>query len=168
MLFPRSLSTFHFRGLFSSQRWALISIFTLLPYAALANCWEAAGKQHGVAPKLLYAIASVESNLNPHAENVSHRATTGTKDIGLMQINSDWLPRLAKYGITRQRLLNPCVSLHVGAWILGQCFAKEGATWNCVGAYNAACAKLKGEACQRSRAKYAWKVYAKLPVRNPS
>src|SRR5687767_10639901 len=97
VLFPRSLFTFHFYVLFSSRRWVLMLIFALLPYAALANCWEEAGKQHGVAPKLLYAIASVESNLNPHAENVSHSATTGTTDIGLMQINSDWLLRLNRY-----------------------------------------------------------------------
>jgi soluble lytic murein transglycosylase-like protein len=150
-------------GHFSSRRWALAPIFALLPCVAFADCWEDAGTRHGVAPALLYAIARAESNLNPRAENISHRARTGTTDIGLMQINSAWLPRLARYGITRERLFDSCVNLHVGAWILGQCFAKEGVTWNCVGAYNAACTRLKGDACKTTRAKYAWRVYTRLP-----
>ncbi len=149
---------------FSSRRWALASIFALFPCVAFADCWADAGVRHGVSPALLYAIARTESNLNPRAENISQRTRTGMTDIGLMQINSTWLPRLAKYGITRQRLFDPCVNLHVGAWILGQCFAREGATWNCVGAYNAACTRLKGDACQITRAKYAWRVYSRLPI----
>ena len=35
-----------------------------------------------------------------------------------MQINSSWLPILAKYGIAKSDLLNPCVNTHVGAWVL--------------------------------------------------
>ncbi len=43
----------------------------------------------------------------------------GTRDIGLMQINSIHLPRLLKLGVTEERLLSePCLSVEVGASIL--------------------------------------------------
>jgi soluble lytic murein transglycosylase-like protein len=41
-------------------------------------CWEQAAQRYGVAADLLYAIARVESNLNPRAVNRSHVARTGS------------------------------------------------------------------------------------------
>ena len=62
-------------------------------------CWEQAGQRHGVAAGLLYAMAKVESGLNPSAVNRSHWDRTGSYDIGLLQINSRHLPLLARHGI---------------------------------------------------------------------
>lgn len=70
---------------------------------ANADCWEEAGREFSIAPELLYAIAEQESNLNPRA--IGHNSN-GSRDIGLMQVNTYHLPRLAKYGITEQSLLN--------------------------------------------------------------
>jgi len=97
-------------------------------------CWDEAAVRYGVDSRLLYAIARVESNLDPSAVG---RNRDGSRDIGLMQINSSWLPKLAGHGISEQRLFDACTSIEVGAWILAGNFRRMGYTWEAVGAYNA-------------------------------
>jgi soluble lytic murein transglycosylase-like protein len=134
-----------------------------MPAAALAHCFEQAGQRYGVPPALLRAIAVVESAGSAAAVNRSHESRTSSRDLGLMQINSRWLPQLAPFGIDEAVLLgDACTNVHVGAWVLSQLFARYGAGWEAVGAYNAACTSLKGEACARARRAYAWRVYRAL------
>lgn len=97
-------------------------------------CFEQAAKRYRISAQLLRSISRVESGGNPDA---FHRNANGSWDVGHMQINSAWLPTLAKYGITKDRLTNPCVNTHVGAWILANNFQRMGYGWNAVGAYNA-------------------------------
>lgn len=127
----------------------------LLGFLALAlparACWQEAGNRYQIEPALLYAIALTESALNPAAR---HGNRDGSIDIGLMQINSAWLPHLAKYGISARELWEPCTNIHIGAWVLAQKIRKHGMTWEAVGAYNAK--------TPFKRTHYAWKVYANL------
>ena len=78
-------------------------------------------------------MCSSDLALNPRAVG---RNSNGTRDIGLMQINSAWLPTLSTFGIGERDLFDPCVSIHVGAWILAGNIRRLGYTWDAVGAYN--------------------------------
>ena len=80
-------------------------------------CWEEVGQRYNINPYLLAAIAKTESNFKANA--VRHN-TNGNKDIGVMQVNSLWLPTLAKYGVSEAQLYDLCTNIAVGAWILSQ------------------------------------------------
>jgi len=108
-------------------------MFLFLSYNAKADCFDDAAKLHKVRPTILRAIAKVESNFNERA--VGHN-NNGTRDIGLMQINSIHLPVLRKFGISEAHLYDGCTSVYIGAWIYKQNIEIYGDTWDAVGAYN--------------------------------
>jgi soluble lytic murein transglycosylase-like protein len=141
-------------GLSRRLRWLrlLAAGIGVLAAQAQANCWVEAAQRHRVDPWLLYAIAKQESGLNPLARGSGN--ANGSYDIGLMQINSSHLPVLKRHGIDEQHLYDPCVSIHVGAWILGGNFQRLGYGWDAVGAYNAK--------SPDKRVRYAWKVFQQL------
>lgn len=102
---------------------------------ALAYCWDEVASRYDLEPELLQAIAAVESGYR--AQTINNANSNGTRDIGLMQINSIHLPRLLKQGITEERLLSePCLSVEVGASILAEFIQRFGYNWTAVGAYN--------------------------------
>lgn len=103
------------------------------------------------------AIAYKESRFQADAQNIR---SPKDKDIGVMQIWSNWLPKLAKYNITEKHLLKyPCVNINVGAWILADNFSRFGKNKKSLGAYNAGFHK-KNEA---KRQAYANDVMKKVP-----
>lgn len=133
----------------------LIFLWLLLSQSALANCWDSAGYRYHVDPYLLFAIANVESGMNPYAVGWNH---DGTRDVGLMQINSSHFPELQRAGIDENRLIaEPCTSIMVGASILSGMIKVYGYNWEAVGAYNAG---LKKENYPQ-RMLYARKVWQK-------
>lgn len=97
------------------------------------RCILPAAKKHGLNPKILRAILQVESAMNP---NAVHRNTNGSIDVGMAQINSIHFPELSQWGITPQKLLDPCVATHVAAWHLKRGLVKHGHTWFGVAAYH--------------------------------
>ena len=138
------------RRTLSVQSSVALVFCTALPAQA---CWDDAAQRYQVSSALLYAIARTESGLNPLAIG---RNGNGSRDIGLMQINSAWLPTLAIHGIGERDLFEPCTNIHVGAWILAGNVSRLGYTWDAVGAYNATRPAL--------RRAYADKVRRHLPA----
>ncbi|MCP3724687.1 lytic transglycosylase domain-containing protein [Paraburkholderia sp. CNPSo 3272] len=118
------------------MRYAVLPVLALLvlPAVTRADCIDDAAAYRHISPRLVRAIAQQESGMRANAINVN---ANGSEDIGLMQINSSWLPRLARFGIQREHLFNACVNAYVGTWILASNFRQFGPTWKAVGAYNA-------------------------------
>ena len=139
-----------------------LCLLLLIHGSSHGMCFAEAAQRYSIPEGLLRAIAKVESGGNGAAMNLSHRARTKTWDIGLMQINSSWLPRLAKLGIDEEKLKEPCQNLLVGAWILSHHLRESGADWNGVGSYNASCKTLTKQQCEATRYGYSWKVYHAL------
>ncbi|OYU42660.1 MAG: hypothetical protein CFE44_22760 [Burkholderiales bacterium PBB4] len=131
---------------------AVVPFAALVLMAACASasgfCFDQAAERYGVDPKLLVAIAKQESGLNPRAINYNRN---GSADYGLMQINSE---NLASIGLSPSDAMEPCLNVHVGAWILARFIRAHGPTWRAVGAYNAG-SKPSNESL---RANYAAKV----------
>jgi soluble lytic murein transglycosylase-like protein len=122
-----------------------------------ASCWTHAATRYRLDPVELAAHACVESRLRTDAKHVN---TDGSVDFTVMQINSRHVTRLAHYGITRNAMeRDACLSIYVGAYLLADLKTRYGDTWEATGAYNAGCTTLKGAACRKVRAKYAWRVY---------
>ncbi|SUX86421.1 LEE-encoded protein [Citrobacter koseri] len=128
----------------------LILLLLMLSQSAFANCWDRAANYYHVDPYLLFAIAQVESGMNPYAVGRNH---DGTRDVGLMQINSSHFSALERRGIDEYRLmLEPCTSIMVGASILSDMIKVYGYNWEAVGAYNAGVKKRELPAAHDLRA----------------
>ncbi|HAT1681633.1 TPA: transglycosylase SLT domain-containing protein [Klebsiella oxytoca] len=120
-----------------------------------ADCFEMAGRDAGIDPDLLRAIAWQESRL--HYGAVGKNPVSGY-GMGLMQIDSQHLPTMRRRGIDRELLVSDiCTNIYSGTWILARAFNKWGATWEAVGAYNAGFAPSRKQHLRRMA--YARKVY---------
>lgn len=121
----------------------------------MEGCWDKAGKTYGVDPWLLMAVAKVESSFNAKAIN---KNKNNSYDIGMMQINSFWLPTLSKFGISSRDLLNPCTSVFVGSWIMAQNIKRFGYNQDGIGAYNSP----GNVVIRRNYAKAVYSAYNKI------
>jgi len=77
-------------------------------------CIEEAGRSFAISPLSLRVLYRMEGGtLGKVSQN-----TNGTVDIGPMQINSWWLPKIAPAGINYEMLRDdPCTNVYVAAWI---------------------------------------------------
>lgn len=98
-------------------------------------CVEDAAEFHGVNPHVLRTILRVETRLRP---NTIVRNENGTVDVGIAGINSIHFPKLAKWEIGPQDLLDACVGTYVGAWHLRLTLSNRPETWESIARYHSA------------------------------
>ncbi|EAA1506472.1 lytic transglycosylase [Salmonella enterica subsp. enterica serovar Ibadan] len=124
------------------------------------DCFELAGRDANIDPMLLRAVAWQESGLNYRITGSNALAGFGEGyGYGLMQIDSQHLLFLKKYGITKENLISDiCLNIYVGAYIMAVAFNKFGENWRAVGAYNAGFKENSKQ--QERRTLYARKVHA--------
>lgn len=126
------------------------------PDAVTSACIEGAARFYHLPIALFSAVLRTEGG----TVGQIHRNANGSYDMGPAQINSTWLPTLARSGITRSMVINNgCLNVSLGAWILAQ--AMTGADphdpvqyWQHVGDYNSHTPQLN--------TKYARMVWSNL------
>lgn len=93
---------------------------------------KASGILH-VPATVLYLLLDVEAG--PLGGSVLN--TNGTRDIGPMQVNSTWLPRFLRMGVTESDLTNDlCINIMAGAWIYANARHESGSTAMAIARYH--------------------------------
>lgn len=91
------------------------------------------GKKHNIPAELLWGIAKTESGFNPRAVG---RNSNGTKDIGLMQVNSIHEAELKSRNLTLDDLYDPKINVEYASEVLAKCIKKYGFTYYGLNCYN--------------------------------
>lgn len=92
------------------------------------SIYERYGKQYGISPKVLKAIAKVESGEQPGIVG------DDGESVGLFQIQPKWHAQRLKEG---ESLLDPKVNVRIGCEILTEIMAKYGTLDEALTVYNA-------------------------------
>ena len=107
---------------------------------ALVACLMIASNTYQVPPSVMIGIMHVEGGrIGQESPN-----TNGSADLGPMQVNTIWLPQLARHwrvDMTTARSWvrdNGCVNVHVAAWILQQKIAEAGYLYGGIARYHSA------------------------------
>jgi soluble lytic murein transglycosylase-like protein len=109
---------------------------------ALSVCIFAAAQTYAVPPSVILGILKVEGGRTGQAV----RNTNATYDLGPMQINTIWVPQLARYwGVDHKVALkmvrdDACVNIGVGAWILRTKINEAGSIYKGIAYYHSATA----------------------------
>lgn len=108
----------------------------------IAGCLVAAADAHGIPPALLVIILRVE---NGRLGRISPNASGAPPDVGPMQVNAMWLPRIAARWGTDPRSAflalrdSFCANVEAGAWIMRSALDRaKGDFWEGVAYYHSA------------------------------
>lgn len=95
--------------------------------------YQKVGSHYNIPPLLLKNIVRIESGGNP---NAIRKNDNGTKDYGLMQINSIHFSRLRQWGINENNIMNPQINIFVGGWLLSEHIKDRGFNLQAIGNYH--------------------------------
>lgn len=133
---------------------------------ALAVCIFTAAQTYAVPPSVLLGILHVEGGRVGQAV----KNTNNTYDLGPMQINTIWVPELARHWRVSEKTAlrmvrdDACVNIGVGAWILRTKMNDTGSLYKGIAWYHSATPHLGSK--YREKVMRAMKKYQL--VRQPS
>jgi hypothetical protein len=113
----------------------------MIAMQTLAACLLMAANTYQVPPAVMIGIMHVEAG---HVGQEVGPNNNGTYDLGPMQVNSLWLPALARHWNVDQKTAktwvrdNGCVNVHVAAWILKQKITEAGYLYGGIARYHSA------------------------------
>ena len=140
----------------------------------LARLFVQAEETTGISRHLFAAIAAQESSFHPWSVNLAGRSYFGASkedalakigncesyDLGLMQINSFWLP---KFGVTAEDALDPGMNVILGAMVLMDCIKRYG-TFDGIACYHAGSPNRTRGKVYATRVVNKWRI---LNAENP-
>lgn len=133
---------------------------------ALAACIFAAAQTYAVPPSVILGVLHVEGG----KIGMASPNQNGTHDLGPMQINTIWIPELARYwkisekNATKMVRDDACVNVGVGAWILRSKMNETGSLYEGIAYYHSATPKFGHN--YRKKVLSAMQKYKK--IRGPS
>lgn len=97
------------------------------------DCINHAAITYHVPATVILSVIKQENGRNGQATPNKN----GTFDYGVMQINTIWVSKLARYGYTKSDLqYDACKNVEAGTWILAQGLAGGKTAWQGIGNYN--------------------------------
>ena len=97
--------------------------------SVIATCLMLAAQNYNVPPAVMLGIMHVEGGRVGQAVGPNKN---GSYDLGPMQINTMWVPQLAKFWKIDSKMAysmikdDPCINVNVSAWILRQRLNESG------------------------------------------
>lgn len=97
------------------------------------RCINEAAYEYRVPAKLIISVLNIEQG----KVGLARPNKNGTYDLGPMQVNTSWWPKLYRYGITPQQVrYNACTNVKVGAWILAKAIGNSHNLFSGIGNYH--------------------------------
>src|ERR1700678_2727823 len=97
------------------------------------SCINHAAITYHVPVSIILSVMKQEGGKNGQAV----RNKNGTADLGVMQINSVWVPVLARYGYSKDKLqYDPCKNVEAATWLINRSMADGKTAWQGIGNYH--------------------------------
>lgn len=132
----------------------------------VASCLMIAAQTYEVPPAVLIGIMHVEGG----RPGIQSPNTNGSYDLGPMQINTLWVPQLARYWGVNEKVAykwirdDACTNVGVAAWILRRHLNETGSLAKAIGYYHSRTPHLEQK--YRSKVLGAMRQYRLIKARS--
>lgn len=110
-------------------------------YSKYDDIFKKYEKEFGISYFLMKSIAITENA--KFDTNAVMKNKNGTKDIGLMQINTSWIEWMPEQKITIEKLKDVDFNIKIAFIIVDDIIKRHGYSWNSIGRYHSGTPELK-------------------------